>query len=125
MAGMVHIPWYATGFRGDKVESALADVTATAMRYGALSYAVHRNRDDRYKFLQMVEFDSKLDFERWWSSQEMIDFRVIASSWFQVPVLYSWNDVITEGRLTAGEDDGNGGAESPAPEPAPETPASA
>ena len=30
-----HIAWYATGFRGDKVENALRDVTATCLRYGA------------------------------------------------------------------------------------------
>ncbi|MCW3030549.1 MAG: hypothetical protein JWM66_682, partial [Solirubrobacterales bacterium] len=26
MAGVVHVPWYATGFRGDQLEAALADI---------------------------------------------------------------------------------------------------
>lgn len=99
MAGMVHIPWYATGFRSDSLEAALAQVAPAALRYGALSYAVHRSRDDRYKFIQMAEFEDKLDWERYWSGPELTEFRVMTSSWYQVPVLYYWNDVVTIGAL--------------------------
>ncbi|MGZ4267714.1 MAG: hypothetical protein ACXVFN_05015 [Solirubrobacteraceae bacterium] len=101
MAGVVQIPWYATGFRADALEAALADMSAVALRYGARSYALHRSRDDRYKFLQMAEFDDKLDWERYWNGPEMTEFRVLTSSWYQVPVLYVWNDVITSGALDA------------------------
>jgi hypothetical protein len=116
MRSVVHIPWYATGFRGDKMESALHDVTGSSLRYGATSWAVHRNRDDRYKFLQIVEFEKKLDFEAWWEGPEMTEFRAIASSWFAVPVIYSWCDLVGEGRITANGDDGEGDQE-PEPEP--------
>ena len=107
MAGIVHIPWYATGFRGDKLEAALADVAPVAMSYGATSYQVFRFRDDRYKFLQTAEFEEKIDFERYWNGQELIDFRVNCSSWYQVPILYSWSDVVSTGGLreAAGADD--------------------
>ena len=54
MAGTVIVPWYATGFRGDDFEAALNEVAATALRYGASSYAVYRARDDRYKFQQLA-----------------------------------------------------------------------
>ena len=59
--GMVHIPWYATGFRGDQLQEELIRISALATRYGATGYAVHRNRDDRYKLLQMLEFDDHAD----------------------------------------------------------------
>ncbi len=107
--GIVHIPWYATGFRGDRLEQALVDVSASSLRYGATSWVVHRSRDDRYRLLQMIEFEDKTSFERWWEGPEMVDFRVITSSWWQVPVLYTWNDVCGEGHVTA-----NGDAEAPA-----------
>ena len=63
-AGVVHIPWYATLFRGDKLAAALARDRpdrdcATARR----DYRVYRTRDDLYKFMQMVTFEDKLDFE--------------------------------------------------------------
>jgi hypothetical protein len=99
MAGMVHIPWYATGFRGDKLAAALADISAVSLRYGARSHAVHRMRDDRYKFLQVAEFESKADFERYWFGHEFTDFRVLCSSWYQVPVLYGWADIVTAGEI--------------------------
>jgi hypothetical protein len=35
VAGLIHIPWYATLFRGDRFEQALAEIAPVAMRYGA------------------------------------------------------------------------------------------
>jgi hypothetical protein len=99
MAGVVHVPWYATGLRHDKLADALAGIAPVALRYGAHSYAVYRSNDDRYKFLQTAEFEHKRDWERYWNGPEFIDFRVLASSWFQVPVLYAWHDVIASGTL--------------------------
>jgi hypothetical protein len=99
MAGVVYIPWYATTFRGDKLAALLAEVAPVALRYGASAYAVHRNRDDAYKFVQMATFETKLDWERYWAGPEMTHFRVAAQSYYQVPVVYSWNDVVVEGYL--------------------------
>ena len=100
MASAVHIPLYATGFRGDGLQAAIEEYAALSTRYGATAYSVHRSRDDRYKFLLIVHFESKLDFERYWNGDDGIDFRVRHQGWFQVPVLYSWNDLVTEGSVT-------------------------
>ena len=97
--GIVHIPWYATGLRADKMAAGLSGIAPIALRYGARSYQVHQFRDDLYKFLQTAEFDTKLDFERYWNGPEFVDFRVLASSWYQVPVQYSWSDVVASGTL--------------------------
>ena len=106
MAGAVHIPWYATGFRGDKLEAAVTEFAATSLRYGATSYTVYRGRDDRYKILQVVEFENKADWEAYWNGPEAIRFRTVSSSWYQVPVVYAWQDVVTKGAMTPlAEDD--------------------
>jgi hypothetical protein len=99
MAGIVHIPWYATGLRGDRFEAALAEIAPIALRYGARSYQVFRYRDDRYKFLQTAEFENKFDFERYWYGPEFQDFRIVCSSWYQVPVVYGWTDLVIAGTL--------------------------
>jgi hypothetical protein len=99
MAGVVHIPWYATLFRGDKFEVALGEIAPVALRYGATDYAVYRSRDDRYKFLQMATFESKLDFERYWYSDDFGQWRADRAGWYQVPVVYVWHDLILSGRL--------------------------
>ena len=111
MAGVVHIPWYATGFRGDALAQELEAVAAVALRYGATEYAVHRSRDDRYRFLQMAHFEDKTDWERYWHGPEFTAFRVRCSSWYQVPVLYVFNDVVTHGRIRDAGENGDNGAD--------------
>ena len=74
--GVVHIPWYATGFRGDAFAEALAEFAPIAMRYGALDYQVFRSREDRYRFLQIATFETKLDWERFWEGDEAVAFRL-------------------------------------------------
>jgi hypothetical protein len=98
-AGTVHIPWYATVFRGDKLAAALEEIAPIALRYGATGFTVYRSRDDAYKFLQLASFESKLDFERYWYGEEFSNFRVDVATWYQVPVLYVWNDVLIAGGL--------------------------
>jgi hypothetical protein len=110
MAGVVHIPWYATLFRGDRVEAALAEIAPVALRYGASAYSVTRNLDDRYKFLQTATFDSKSDWERYWFGPEFTHMRAAIQSYYQVPLLYSWNDIIAEGTM-----DQNGSTSAAAP----------
>lgn len=99
MAGAVIIPWYATGFRGDAFESALNEIAPLATRYGAISYAVYRARDDRYKFQQVSGWTEHVDWERYWEGPEMTDFRRRYSGWYQVPVLYGWWDLTTSGGI--------------------------
>jgi hypothetical protein len=99
MAGIVHVPWYATVFRGDKLAEAIAEIAPVALRYGATSYVVHRNRDDAYKILQMSTFENKSDWERYWYGPEFNRFRALNQSLYQVPLLYSWNDLVVTGAL--------------------------
>lgn len=97
--GVVTIPWYATVFRGDKFEVALAEIAPVALRYGASNYSVFRYRDDRYRFQQMATFPSAGDFEAYWYGPEFIQWRGDYSSWYQVPVVYSWADLVLQGAM--------------------------
>ena len=99
MAGTAIVPWYATGFRADRLGEALNEVAAVALRYGASSYGVYRARDDLYKFQQLAAFDEHLDWERYWDGPEMTYFRARHSSWYQVPVLYGWWDHTAHGSV--------------------------
>ena len=101
MAGSVHIPWYATGFRSDRFAEALEEFAPVALRYGATAYAVYRYRDDRYKFLHTSTFEDKLDWERFWGGPEATRFRTVHQGWFQVPLVYQWADIVIEGSLPA------------------------
>jgi hypothetical protein len=99
MAGVVQIPWYATVFRGDKLELALAEISPVALRYGATQYVTYRYREDRYRFTQLATFENKMDFERYWYGEEFSNWRADYSGWYQVPVVYGWNDAVSMGSL--------------------------
>jgi quinol monooxygenase YgiN len=98
-AGVVHLPVYATGFRGDDIEAALQQIAPISTRYGATKYEVFRSRDDRYKFLLVVDFDTKADWDAYWFGPEFTEMRAACSGWYQVPLLYVWNDRVADGAV--------------------------
>ena len=99
MAGVVHVPWYATGLRHDALAEALAEISPVALRYGARSHALYRFNDDRYKFMQLAEFESKDQWEAYWYGPEFSDMRIVCSSWYQVPVASGWVDLVATGEM--------------------------
>ncbi len=101
MAGVVNIPWYATLFRGDQFEAAISEIAPISLRYGATDFQVLRSNDDRYRFQQFATFNDKSDFEAYWYGPEFSEWRADYTSWFQVPVLYSWFDRVSAGELAA------------------------
>jgi hypothetical protein len=99
MAGVVNIPWYATIFRSDQFELALKEIAPVSLRYGATDFEVMRSNDDRYRFWQFAHFEEKAGFEAYWYGPEFIEFRTIYQSYYQVPVLYTWADLVIEGGI--------------------------
>jgi quinol monooxygenase YgiN len=97
--GVVHLPFYATGFRGDHLEAALQRIAALSTNYGATRYEVFRSRDDRYKFLLVVDFDDKADWDDFWFGPEFTEMRAACTGWYQVPLLYVWNDRVADGAV--------------------------
>jgi hypothetical protein len=99
VAGVVHIPWYATVLRHESFANEVARVAPLALRYGASRYAVHRSRDDRYMIRQMAWFESKGDWYRYWDGPEMMELRRRNSGHYQIPVTYVWHDELVAGEL--------------------------
>ena len=95
MSGSVHISFYGTVFRGDKLHDALQEVAAKSVHYGATGWAIWRYRDDMYKMLVSFDFDSKEDWDRYWNSDDFTEFRTLNQSYYQVPLLYYWTDKIS------------------------------
>jgi hypothetical protein len=114
VGGVVHIPFYATILRQDALANEVSKVAPLSLRYGATQYAVHRSRDDRYKILLMVWFESKEDWYSFWEGPEMTAFRRRNSSHYQILLSYVWQDELAAGAL------GPEVPTEPAPEPEPE-----
>ena len=98
-AGVVHLPLYATGFRGDDLQAALETIAPISTRYGSTRYEVFRSRDDRYKFLLAVDFEDKADWDAYWFGPEFTEMRAACTGWYQVPLLYVWNDRVVDGAV--------------------------
>ena len=92
-----HVPFYATGLRGDDLEAALEQLAPIAGRYGASSWAVYRSIEDRYKFVLTTDFHDKLDWERFWNGDEARDMRAAMSGAWQNPIAYVPHTVVTKG----------------------------
>ncbi len=96
---VIHVPWYATGFRGDDLEAALVAISGVSLRYGARGWSVFRSKEDRYRMLQVLQFDTAPAFQRFWYGDEFQDMRSSCQSWYQVPVLYVFQELVGEGSM--------------------------
>lgn len=113
----MHVQWYATPFRGDLFADAVSEWAGpTALDYGATRYAVQRSRDDRYRILQQVWFESSDDWYRYWEGPEMREFRARYTGKYQIPITYVWHDEYASGELPVTDASGDG---APQPEPTP------
>ena len=100
MAGVVHIPWYATVFRGDKFEAALEQIAAAraALRRDATTAstatATTATSSCRWPRSRTSSTSSATG-----TAPEFSDWRRDYSSWYQVPVVYAWNDLVISGGI--------------------------
>ena len=96
---VVVILWHANPFRGDKFEDAWRPAAAAALDYGASYWALLRSKDDPLDFMQIAAFKDKVEFERYWFSEEIAEARAEAMGLFQVPVLPLWLRAVDAGEL--------------------------
>lgn len=92
-----HISWYATALRADDLQAALEQVSEIAPRYGAASWSIHRSAEDRYKFLQVVTFEHKDDFQAYYYGPEFREMRAAMSGAYQNPVVYVPFELVVDG----------------------------
>ena len=102
----VDIRWIANPMRGDKFEAVWLPVAEAALDYGATYWAFLRSQEGQLDFFQHAIFPTKLDFERYWYSEEVAEARVQAQGLYQVPVLPVFHEIVgagtTEGAAQAG-----------------------
>lgn len=97
---LVTLLWHANPFRGDKFEDAWRPAAQAVLDYGASSWAFFRSMDDPLDFTQLAIFATKLDWERYWYSEELSEARAEASGLYQVPLLPIFHRVVGAGELS-------------------------
>ena len=104
----VEINWVANPFRGDKFEEAWLPVAEAALDYGATGWALFRNTDGLLDFTQYAFFPTKLDFDRYWYSEEVAEAREEIAGWYLVPLVPTVPHDGREGSLSRGSGAGSG-----------------
>ena len=99
----VEINWHVTPFRGDKFQEAWMPVAEAALDFGATGWALFRNSDGLLDFTQYAFFPSKLDFDRYWYSDELLKAREDIAGWYVVPIVPVVHDVTGMGSLSPAE----------------------
>jgi hypothetical protein len=97
---MVVINWVANPFRGDRLEEAWRPAAEAALDYGATAWAFTRSTDDPLSFMQVALFQKKIDFDRYWLSEEIAAARVAIGGLYQVPLLPIWYEAVGVGMVT-------------------------
>lgn len=97
MAKCVEVQWGITPFRSAKFVELWRPYAELAINYGATGYALFRCVEDDLIVRQYAFFETKPDWERYWNSRELREAREAASGMYQVPIVYLWHDVITQG----------------------------
>ena len=94
-SSLVEVRWIANPFRGDRFEALWGPVAEAALDYGAKAYAFFRSKEDQAIFTQLAfGFESKLDWERYWLSEEVSAARIEVTGLFQVPVYPEWQTLV-------------------------------
>lgn len=84
----------ANAFYGDKFELLWTPTVSKVMDYGAKGYSFIREQEDPLHFIHLSYWEERLDFDRYWFSEEMNDLREQASGMHQVPLLPRWSTVV-------------------------------
>ena len=69
--------------------------------YGASYWSLLRAQEGGQDFIQLASFETKLEFERYWYSEEISEARAEASGLYQVPILPQWLRVVDVGELSS------------------------
>ena len=94
-SSVVEVRWITNPWRGDRFEELWAPVAEAALDHGARAFAFLRSKEDQAVFTQLAfGFESKLDWERYWLSEEVSAARVEATGLFQVPVYPEWQTLV-------------------------------
>jgi hypothetical protein len=99
-AGLVAlVPWHINPFRGDRFEQAWLPAAEAALDFGATGWALFRSKEGGLDFTQLAFFGTKLDFERYWYSEEIGKAREDIAGIYQVPLLPEFHKLSGTGSL--------------------------
>ena len=96
MAEVNIINWHVTPFRADRWYAIWRPAFDRAAAYGATAHTLTRSEEDHLHFVQMTAWESRGDFERYWSSDEVSSARQAALNMYAKPVYPVWHVLLSQ-----------------------------
>lgn len=94
MAEVNIIDWHVTPFRAERWYEGWLPAVERSLGFGATAYALTRSEDDPLHFRQTTHWESRDDFDRYWSSEEIGRAREAIMAYYAKPLLPTWHQLI-------------------------------
>ena len=98
MAEVNVVNWHINPFRADRWYAIWMPALRRAPSFGATSYSLTRNEEDHLHFQQTTIWESRADFDRFWSSDEVAEAREATMDMYNKPVYPVWHVQIADVR---------------------------
>jgi heme-degrading monooxygenase HmoA len=96
-----YIEWHITPFRADRWFEIWRPALDRALAHGARGAFITRNEDDPLHFRQVTVWESRVDHERWWFSDELSVLRQEALAYYHKPVEQHWHAQVGDAAVQA------------------------
>jgi quinol monooxygenase YgiN len=88
------IDWRIHPFRAERWYEGWLPAVERAGSFGARSWALTRSEEDPLHFRQTTVWNSRADFDRYWSSDELTAAREAVQAFYNKPLLPTWHTLI-------------------------------
>ena len=94
MAEVCTLDWKISPFRADRWLDTWETAAARCEAFGAKSWSLTRSVDDPLHFQQLMLWENRADFERYWYSEEIERAREATIGWYDIPMLPYWHTFV-------------------------------
>lgn len=94
MAEVCVLDWHVAPFRADRFLDLWEPAAAKMPSYGAKSWSLTRSNDDPLAIRQSSVWESRVDFERYWFSEEIEKARAAVIDLYDLPILPTWHTLL-------------------------------
>ncbi len=88
------IDWHINPFKAERWYGAWYPALERARGFGADSVALTRSEDDPLHFRQTTLWESRADFESYWTCDELTALRQATINWYNKPLYPTWHTLL-------------------------------
>ena len=89
------IDWHVHPKREERWYAVWSQIAERSLAFGAHSYSLTRSEDDPQHFRESAVWESREDFQRYWTSDEVAAAREQVMPLYNKPLIPSWHTLLT------------------------------